>query len=268
MSGTDDCSARISDVFETGRRKTVLIMLFDGAEALDTYGTLEVLGTDFDLYFATRDGGPVQLNIGLNKVNKIYPRNPTCSEKELEQKFTIADAAAWNEKWDIMLIPGGVGTRKLCKDQEFLGFVQKISDNSLVTASVCSGASVLASAGILEGRKATTNKAAFDLVVDDAGPAGKKVDWVYHARWVTDNKDGKLVVTSSGVSAGMDMAMWLVEHFFGSFVAKRAGVFLEFTPQKDPSTDSFAEFWGDAIKANHVMLGHKTSRFSHESDHS
>jgi transcriptional regulator GlxA family with amidase domain len=102
--------------------------------------------------------------------------------------------------------------------------------------SVCNGASLLAAAGLLDGRPATTNKAYWDL----ATAPGPKVKWVTRARWVDDGK----IVTSSGVSAGMDMTLHVIERLFGSKAAEGLAQGTEYEWHRDPKWDPFAEVHG------------------------
>lgn len=91
---------------------------------------------------------------------------------------------------DVLLIPGGLGTRRITTDRRWDQFIAKIYPNIQYIYSVCTGASVVARSGILDGRRATTNKAAFAWVMTQ----GPKVNWVKEARWVVDGN----IWTSSG----------------------------------------------------------------------
>jgi transcriptional regulator GlxA family with amidase domain len=101
-----------------------------------------------------------------------------------------------------------------------------------VVTSVCTGSAVLAAAGLLDGYRATSNKAAFGWVRKQSG----KVDWIAQARWVQDRDRW----TSSGVAAGMDMAAALLADLFGRDVAQRATTEAELEVHEDPSWDPFA----------------------------
>ena len=97
-----------------------------------------------------------------------------------------------------MLVPGGQGTRPLVRDRDFLSWLGAWAAPASLVTSVCTGSAVLAAAGLLDGYRATSNKAAFGW----AREQGKNVDWVAQARWVEDRDRW----TSSGIAAGMDMA--------------------------------------------------------------
>jgi transcriptional regulator GlxA family with amidase domain len=101
---------------------------------------------------------------------------------------------------------------------------------------VCTGSAVLAAAGLLDGYRATSNKAAFAWVREQSGT----VDWIAAARWVQDRDRW----TSSGVAAGMDMAAALLADLFGTDVARGATTRAELEVREDPSWDPFAKIHG------------------------
>ena len=98
--------------------------------------------------------------------------------------------------------------------------------------SVCTGSALLARAGVLDGVRATSNKRAFDWVMTQ----GPNVHWERRARWVEDGR----FVTSSGVSAGIDMALAVVARIAGRPEAERIAKIIEHTWQSDPTVDPFA----------------------------
>ena len=99
--------------------------------------------------------------------------------------------------------------------------------------SVCTGSALLAKAGLLDGLRATSNKQFFGL----AASQSEKVEWVEAARWV----DAGRFVTSSGVSAGMDMAIAVIERLFGTERAEAICALTEYTRHGDASSDPFAK---------------------------
>jgi transcriptional regulator GlxA family with amidase domain len=100
--------------------------------------------------------------------------------------------------------------------------------------SVCSGSAILARAGLLDGRRATSNKQFFEL----ARSQSAKVDWVTEARWVEDGP----FATSSGVSAGTDMALGLIARLYGRERAQQIADLTEYEWQSDPTRDPFVKF--------------------------
>lgn len=173
----------------TGKHLRVGIFVFDGAEELDVVGPYEVLAAWAawstlrpEVVTFSADGGGVRCAKGL------------C----LVPDAAIADVGPLHA----LVYPGGQGTRALAADPEHLAWVRSMRASTPLMASVCTGALVLAAAGLLAGRPATTHWAAFDeLVAFD--PSILADD---EARFVDDGD----VVTSAGVSAGIDMALHLV----------------------------------------------------------
>ena len=106
--------------------------------------------------------------------------------------------------------------------------------------SVCSGSALLARAGVLDGRRATSNKMFFDL----ARGQSEKVDWVTEARWVEDGP----FVTSSGVSAGTDMALAVIERLYGRERAEQVAILTEYEWQRDADRDPFAKYLNRAAE--------------------
>jgi transcriptional regulator GlxA family with amidase domain len=102
--------------------------------------------------------------------------------------------------------------------------------------SVCTGSALFARAGVLDGRRATTNKMSFQWVADQ----GPEVHWVKEARWV---EDGKLA-TSSGVSAGMDMALAVIARLYGEQVSNNVAIAAEYDWHRDAGWDPFARVHG------------------------
>ena len=101
---------------------------------------------------------------------------------------------------------------------------------------MCTGSALLAKAGVLDGRKATTNKAAYAWATSQ----GPNVAWLAQARWVEDGK----FMTSSGVSAGTDMGLAIVARLFGAEKAEQVAVVAEYEWHNDPSWDPFAKVHG------------------------
>lgn len=193
----------------------VSIVLFDGFEPLDVFGPAELLGTDPEL-FELEYLGP---EVGLVR---------SAHSAAVEATRAYRDA----RDPDILLVPGGLGTRSLVDDQPFIDWLSTFGRSATLVTSVCTGAALLAAAGLLDGYRATTNKAAFRWV-EDQGP---EATWVPVARWVHDRDRW----TSSGVAAGIDMAAALIADLHGAEAADRITTRVEIEVQKDPSQDPFA----------------------------
>jgi len=132
---------------------------------------------------------------------------------------------------DLLLIPGGQGARTLVNDERFLERLRRICDKSKVVASVCTGSALLAKAGLLDGRRATSNKRSFGWATSQSS----KVAWVAKARWVVDGK----FVTSSGIAAGMDMALEIIARDFGRELAREISRRAEYVWNEDMDNDLF-----------------------------
>lgn len=144
---------------------------------------------------------------------------------------------ALTEPLDLLMIPGGQGVGSLLLDpdatavQALVDWVQAMDRHVALMTSVCTGAAVLARAGLLDGRPAATNHQAFGWVAG-FGPA---VLWDNVARWV----DAGRYVTSAGVSAGTDMGWHLVARLAGRAVAETAAIAAEYDWHRDPSQPIF-----------------------------
>jgi transcriptional regulator GlxA family with amidase domain len=133
---------------------------------------------------------------------------------------------------DVLLVPGGFGTRQAGSNTSLLLALTTASRAAAVTTTVCTGSALLARTGLMDNRPATSNKIAWDWVVQQ----GPRVRWQRAARWVDDGD----LVTSSGVSAGIDMALSLVARLHGVDMARQAARFMEYVWHEDPGADPFA----------------------------
>lgn len=196
---------------------TLGVVLFDEFELLDVTGPLEMLGN------VPKD----QLNIITIAEKKGAIASSQSIKIIAEYDFTETPPL------DILLVPGGLGTRKEVYNLTLLDWLKKQSAKTQITASVCTGSALLAKSGILDNHKATSNKLALEWVMQQSS----KVEWIAKARWVDDGK----YITSSGVSAGIDMSLYLIERLFGSQLAEEIAEKTEYIWQKDPTIDFFYE---------------------------
>lgn len=148
---------------------------------------------DHKVVFVAQKAGPVRSSQGV----------------EALATYSFVDAPQFN----IVMVPGGGGTRKEVDNEVLLDFIRKQDKGTELTISVCTGAALLARTGLLDGRKATTSKLAYKWATSQSD----KVERGGHARWVVDGK----YITSSGVSAGTDMALAVVEKIYGREAAER-----------------------------------------------
>jgi transcriptional regulator GlxA family with amidase domain len=134
----------------------------------------------------------------------------------------------------LILVPGGIGTQNQLSNTKMLNFLRHSARSAEVAMSVCSGSALLAKAGLLDGHRATSNKLFFDFAVSQS----EKVDWVAEARW---GEDGP-VATSSGVSAGTDMALGIISKIYGRQRAERIAVLTEYEWHSDADRDPFHKY--------------------------
>jgi len=187
----------------------VAIVLFDGAEELECAGPWEV-------FAAWRDGWP---DDGLEVFTVGWTSEPIVCAKGLR---VLADYT-WETtpEADVVVWPGGIGTRRFLGDLHERARVQALAARAEIMASVCTGSLVYADAGLLAGRPATTHWGALDLLRE----LGAEVD--SEARFV-DHGD---VVTSAGVSAGIDMALHLVARLHSRERAAEVRRYIQYDPQ-------------------------------------
>jgi len=194
-------------------------LIFPGFELLDVFGPMEMFGlleNEFTLELVAEKAGSVVSNQGL----------AACATT------TIYDET----EFDIVFVPGGSGTRNAVKNGSILEWITRTSRQAEYTLSVCTGSALLARSGVLDGRRATTNKAAFSWVVEQ----GPNVDWVKAARWVEDGP----FITSSGVSAGMDMTLGAIALMHGRRTAEQVAQWCEYTWHENKNSDPFASMYG------------------------
>lgn len=198
---------------------TLGALLFPGFEPLDLYGPLEMFGMLRDRVSVTLVAETAQ-PVAAIQGSRTLP------------DATIATAPAF----DLLLVPGGMGTRREVDNAALVGWLGRAADAAALVTTVCTGAALLARTGRLDGRRATTNKAAFRWV-ETQGPA---VRWQARARWVEDGK----YLTSSGVSAGMDMALAAIARRFDLETARGVARAAEYRWVEDAGEDPFAAVHG------------------------
>jgi len=199
---------------QKGGKTLVGVVLYPGFEVLDVFGPVEMWANvpDFKVVLIAQKPGAVKSAQGVSVV----------ADFDFETSPPL----------DIMMVPGGIGTYAELGNSVFLDYLRKQDQTTEFTTSVCTGSALLAKAGLLKGRRATSNKKFFSLAVKQ----DPSVTWVKHARWVEDGK----MITSSGVSAGTDMALGLVAKIYGKDRARALADVLEYQWSDDPNVDPFA----------------------------
>jgi transcriptional regulator GlxA family with amidase domain len=181
----------------------IAILIFDKLTALDAVGPYEVLRSvpGWEVKFVGLEKGQVRTDSGALGLSADFA---------LEE---VSEA-------DIVLVPGGEGNRPLLSDDAVLSWLRQIDAGSRWTTSVCTGSLVLAAAGLLDGRRATSHWLYLEQLRElGADPLG--------GRFVEDGK----MVTAAGVSAGIDMALHLVGREAGPEVAQAIQLGIEYDPQ-------------------------------------
>jgi transcriptional regulator GlxA family with amidase domain len=181
----------------------IAIPLFDRFTALDAIGPYETLSRlpGARVTFLAAEPGPVATD---NRMLKIV------AERALDDLPNP----------DIVVVPGGIGTRAMMNDAQLITWVREAHKTSQWTCSVCTGSLVLGAAGLLDGLEATTHWMAMDtLASTGARPTGRRVV-----------EQGK-IITAAGVSAGIDMGLTLAAHIAGDTVAQAIQLGIEYDPQ-------------------------------------
>lgn len=205
--------------------KTVGILLYPGFEVLDVFGPVEMWSyvPGLKLVHIAEKAGPVKSTQGT----------------VVNAEYGFDDAP----DIDILLVPGGVGTITELDNPRMIEFIRSVHAGTELTTSVCTGSALLAKAGVLDGLRATSNKRFFSM----AAKQSDKVNWVVAARWVEDGK----VFTSSGVSAGTDMALAVVARLQGADAARQLASSVEYEWHDKADDDPFARYsdWPAAATA-------------------
>jgi transcriptional regulator GlxA family with amidase domain len=181
----------------------IAILVFEKLTALDAIGPYEVLRSvpGWEVRFVGTQKGMVRTDNGALGLNADY---------------SLAEVT----EPDVVLVPGGEGNRPLLEDDEVLSWLRSVDGGTKWTTSVCTGSLVLAAAGLLDGRRATSHwlflEQLRELGADAVG-----------GRFVEDGK----FVTAAGVSAGIDMALHLVGREAGPEVAQAVQLGMEYDPQ-------------------------------------
>lgn len=214
------------------------ILVYQGFEPIDVWGFTEAfaisrfLGTDY----GSPPPYPFEVLFISNEVKPTREATAPAPVKSANGPRVAPDMfrdEALTQPFDLLMIPGGCGTRPLVQGdpkavKELVEWVKAMDKRVKLMTSVCTGAAVLAHAGLLDGKHATTNHNAFAWV----SQFGPLVLWDNVSRWV----DAGRYVTSAGVSSGTDMAFYLVDRLAGRAVAEAAAKEAEYDWHRDPQT--------------------------------
>jgi len=188
--------------------RKVAILIFDEVEVLDFAGPFEVFSVtgrgmeqkSFEVFTVAEKSAPVTARNGLS----VNPR------------YTTGDCP----QAEILIVPGGMGARREMHNQTLIDWIREAAGKAEMTLSVCTGSLLLAKAGLLDGASATTHWAALDLLREAAPRAT-----VLPNRQFVDN--GR-VMTSAGVSAGIDLSLYAVGKLLGEGAAAETAQWMEY----------------------------------------
>jgi putative intracellular protease/amidase len=191
----------------------IAVLVFPRLTALDAIGPYEVLQRlpCAQVRFVAAERGPVRTEQGMLGI---------------VADFDLGEVTGA----DILVVPGGIGTRALVSDAPTIEWIRAIDAGSTWTTSVCTGSLLLGAAGLLDGLKATTHWAALDLLEPyGATPVSERVV-----------EQGK-IITAAGVSSGIDMALRLAAHVAGDEIAQAIQLGIEYDPQPPFDSGSVAK---------------------------
>ena len=190
--------------------RRIAVLLFEGVEELDFAGPWEVLAAwayqfpddGIEVFTIADLAGPIRCAKGLQVL--------------ADHRREAAPA------FDLLILPGGRGTRPLLKDDAMLAWLRDLAERGVTIASVCTGALVLAKAGLLDGTPATTHHGSLTLLAE----LGRDIDVQPDARFV----DNGTVMTAAGVSAGIDLALHLVMRMHSVERARQVRRYIQYDP--------------------------------------
>jgi len=202
------------------KKINVGILVFHEVEVLDFAGPFEVFSrtrlnsgaesrksdesAPFNTFTVSMDNQPVIATGGLKIISDFTLKN--------------------SPNIDILIVPGGFGTRTLLNNESLLSWIKTVSGQATTTTSVCTGSLLLAKAGLLEGKRATTHWGAIEALKS----ISKNIQVIDNRRIVNDE-----IITSAGVASGIDMAFMIVENLYGEEVASDTAKYIEFHRSKE-----------------------------------
>jgi putative intracellular protease/amidase len=205
----------------------VAIPLFPRFTALDAVGPYEVLQRipDISVVFVGHQRGEVRSDDGMLGL---------LCDARLDEVT----------RPDVVVVPGGIGTRTLLDDAELLDWLRSVHTQTRFTTSVCTGSLLLAAAGLLDGLTATTHWGAVEML--------EHLGARYVEQRVVEHLPQR-IITSAGVSSGIDMALRLVELLVDAEAAQAAQLMIEYDPQPPFDSGSLAKA-GEAVRSRAAQL--------------
>jgi transcriptional regulator GlxA family with amidase domain len=198
--------------------RDITVILFNDFETLDAFGPVEVLGRlteHFNTECYSMDGGII-----------------TSSQKVRVETRSLSEFHA--ELYSV-LIPGGTGVRHLINNDRFVSVITELAKKAEYIMTVCTGSILFSKTGLLDGKRATSNKRVFSWTRRES----PQVQWIKSARWVRDGN----IYTSSGVSAGIDMTLGFISDVLGYERAKQQSNEIEYEWKENPEYDPFSDLY-------------------------
>lgn len=191
----------------------IIALLYPDFETLDVFGPVEIFGkvAAWQVQFYSQNGGLINNLDGVSIATKNFASIP--------------------KSIDTLFIPGGPGCRTLIQQTDFIHQLHLLAQKSQYVLTVCTGSALLAKTGLLNGRRATSNKRAFDWVKTSS----TQTQWIKKARWIRDGK----YYTSSGISAGMDMSLAFIQDIVDYKTATQIAARIEYHWQQDSQQNEF-----------------------------
>ncbi|KAF5011883.1 hypothetical protein FDECE_2016 [Fusarium decemcellulare] len=207
------------------------VVVFPAFQALDVFGPLDALNilsrsNKMNLYTIAPTLEPVSTKLVGNNVPQ---------ESDFGQRILPTHTFETAPPLDVLIVPGGQGTRAPSVTPA-IEYIKATYPSLQYLITVCTGSGLAARAGVLDGKRATTNKLSWDSTV----ALRPEVNWIHHARWVEDGN----IWTSSGISAGIDVTFAWIAAVHGEQVAEAVANRMEYTRVTDPNHDPFAELHG------------------------
>ncbi len=189
-------------------KRNLAILIFDDVEVLDFAAPFEVLAVTSEL------NNYEPFNVFL--VAETQRTYKAVNGLQVVPKYAISNCPSP----DILVVPGGVGTRTQMKNQKLITWIKKVSERAELVMSICTGARLLAKAGLLDGLEITTHHEAYDefrQLVPTATVNERK-------RFIDQDK----ILTTGGISAGIDGSLYVVDKLLGREIARKTAIYLEY----------------------------------------
>ncbi|CAM0137830.1 hypothetical protein VKS41_001044 [Umbelopsis sp. WA50703] len=219
--------------------KTFGYLLYPGFALLDVCGPLEIFTAlssvvPIEMFLIALDSlEPVSSRVSAESIPGFVgsPMEKVIPMPTLEQRIVPTHTLDTVPDLDVLIIPGGFGGGAAAQNPKVLEFIKNTKARNIIT--VCNGAPILAATGLLDGHRATTNKWFYEYITQ----LRPQVNWVPKARWVHDGR----YWTSSGVTAGMDVAAAYIREVFGEKVGELCTDIMEYSPELNSDNDPFCD---------------------------